>query len=285
MSSVLFGLAAALSWGVYDFFSRFPSRAVGPLPTVLAVTVSGLILLSAWVLVDGHVTIVWSKLWLVAVTGIAFALGTWALFAAYALGPMSVVAPIVSGYPALAMVFVVAQGARPSAWQWLAIACVMAGVLFTLRGGRHHEASGALTKTEMRIVLGFSALAALGFAVALSAGQVAAPIFGDIETVWLSRIFGLFVIGPIFLRRTPPAPLPWRWLPLLALMGALDVGALAAVAAAGNLPSPEFATVVSSAFGTIPVILARVFLKEPISPLQLGGIVLIFGGVAALGAA
>jgi drug/metabolite transporter (DMT)-like permease len=32
------------------------------------------------------------------------------------------------------------------------------------------------------------------------------------------------------------------------------------------------------------VILARVFLSEPISPLQLGGIVLIFGGVAALGA-
>jgi len=42
--------------------------------------------------------------------------------------------------------------------------------------------------------------------------------------------------------------------------------------------------VVSSAFGAITVMLARAFLKEPLAPAQLGGIVLIFGGVAALAA-
>ena len=104
------------------------------------------------------------------------------------------------------------------------------------------------------------------------------------ETVWLGRIFGLLTIGLIYLWRSPSAPLPLRWLPLLALMGCLDVAALAALTAAGNLPSPEFTTVVSSAFGAITVILARVFLKEPISLVQLGGIVLIFGGVASLAA-
>ena len=62
-------------------------------------------------------------------------------------------------------------------------------------------------------------------------------------------------------------------------MGCLDVTALGTITAAGNLPAPEFATVVSSAFGAITVLLARVFLKEPIAPAQLGGIVLIFGGV------
>jgi drug/metabolite transporter (DMT)-like permease len=48
------------------------------------------------------------------------------------------------------------------------------------------------------------------------------------------------------------------------------------------LPDPEFATVVSSAFGAVTVLLARAFLKEPIAPAQLAGMVLIFGGVAAL---
>jgi len=115
---VVLGLVAALSWGDYDFLSRFPSRAVGPIPTVLAVTISGLVVLSAWVLIRGDgITIVWPKLWLVAIAGIFFALATLSLFAAFALGPMTVVAPVAGSYPALAMILAVAQDARPSALQ------------------------------------------------------------------------------------------------------------------------------------------------------------------------
>src|SRR3990172_10071267 len=129
MNSALLGLVAALSWGVHDFLARFPSRAVGPIPTVLAVTVSGLIVLSAWLLIGGGaIRIVWPDLWLVAVTGIVFALATLALFTALALGPISILAPISGSSPALAMMLAVAQGAHPSAWQWLAIGAVMAGV-------------------------------------------------------------------------------------------------------------------------------------------------------------
>jgi drug/metabolite transporter (DMT)-like permease len=134
----------------------------------------------------------------------------------------------------------------------------------------------------MRTVIGLALLAGVCFAIAITAGQAAVPIFGDVQTVWLARIFGLITIGLIYLWRSPTVPLPIRWLPLLALMGCLDVVALAALTAAGNLPSPEFTTVVSSAFGAITVMLARLFLKEPISRLQFGGMVLIFGGVAAL---
>ena len=46
---------AALSWGVYDFLSRFPFVAPsGPIPTVLAVTLRPPFLLSAWVLIAGR---------------------------------------------------------------------------------------------------------------------------------------------------------------------------------------------------------------------------------------
>ena len=50
MNSALLGLISALSWGLHDFFARFPSRAVGPIPTLLAVTIAGLIVLSVWLL-------------------------------------------------------------------------------------------------------------------------------------------------------------------------------------------------------------------------------------------
>jgi drug/metabolite transporter (DMT)-like permease len=283
MNSALFGLIAALSWGVHDFLARFPSRAVGPIPTVFAVTLAGLLVLTAWLLIGGEgVKIVWPELWLVAITGIVFAGATLALFAALALGPISIVAPIAGAYPALAMVLAVAQGSRPSPVQWLAVAAVMAGVLIVSRSGSHYEQSGELPDGKLKTVLGLALLASLGFAIALTAGQAAVPIFGEVETVWLARCFGLIAIGALYAWRTPRATVPVNWLPVLGLMGCLDVAALGTITAAGNLPSPEFATVVSSAFGAVTVLLARIFLKEPIAPAQLAGIVLIFGGVVAL---
>jgi len=283
MNSALFGVVAALSWGVHDFLARFPSRALGPIPTVLAVTVAGLIALTAWLLIGGgDLRLEWPALWLVAVTGIFFTLATLALFTALALGPISIVAPIAGSYPALAMILALAQGARPSAWQWLAILGVMAGVLIVSRSGGRYEESGELPPGALKTVIGLAFLASVCFAVALTAGQAAVPIFGDIETVWLARCFGLVTIGLLYLWRSPGAPLPLRFLPLLALMGCLDVVALGTITAAGKLPNPEFATVVSSAFGAVTLLLARAFLKEAIAPAQLAGMVLIFGGVAAL---
>ena len=230
------------------------------------------------------ITIVWPKLWLVAVAGIFFALATLALFAAFALGPMTIVAPIVRSYPALAVLFAVAQGARPSAMQWLAIACVMAGAVIISRSGGRYQVSGALTKGEMRSVIG---LAGLGRTLLCDrrhrqpgrGADFRRCAYGvarqDLRSPHHRPDLSVALAG----RAAAPAVAP-----LLALMGCLDVAALAALTAAGNLPSPEFTTVVSSAFGAITVILARVFLKEPISLVQLGGIVLIFGGVASLAA-
>jgi drug/metabolite transporter (DMT)-like permease len=119
-------------------------------------------------------------------------------------------------------------------------------------------------------------------AVAQTSGQAAALTFGEVPAVWLSRIFGLFIIGTIYLAQRSRAVLAARWLPLLALMGGLDVAALGSIFAAGNLPDPAFAVVVSSTFSAVTVILARALLKEPIGQIQLLGMVLIFAGAAGL---
>ena len=283
MNSALFGVVAALAWGVHDFLARFPARAVGPVPTVFAVTVAGFVFLSLWLLIDGaELHVVWPEIWLVAASGICLALATLSLFAALALGPISIVAPIASSYPALAMMIALAQGARPSAGQWAAIAAVMAGVVIVSRSGGHYEESSALPRGKLDTLLALSFAASVGFALALSSGQAAASHFGDIETVWLARIFGLVTIGAILLARPSRPLLSARWLAMLSLMGGLDVTALGAIVAAGSLAKPEFATVVSSAFGAVTVVLARLFLKEAIAPAQLGAMVLIFGGVAVL---
>ena len=286
MNSALFGLVAAFAWGLNDFLARFPSRAVGPIPTVLVVTAAGLIVLSAWLLFGGvTISIVWPSLWLVTLSGVSFTLGTLSLYTALACGPISIVAPIAGSFPALAMIIAVAQGARPSLAQWLATGAVMAGVAVVSRSGGHFEASGALQPGKLKNVLGLALLASFCFALSLASGQAAAPIFGEVETVWLARLFGLVTIGSLYLWnlwRSAKPSLPTRCLPLLSLMGCLDVAALGAIVAAGNLPDPALATVVSSAFSAVTVILARAILKEPISASQLAGMALIFGGVAVL---
>ena len=283
MSSVLLGLVAALSWGVNDFLARFPSRAVGPLPTVLVVTFAGLVILTVWLLLSGHaIRISWPQLWLPAASGIFFTLSTLSLFAALALGPVSLVTPIAGSYPALAMIFAVAQGTRPSLLQWLAVAAVLTGVVLVSRSGETYEQSGYIPPGKLKTIVALALCASLGSAVAQTSGQAAAVELGEISSVWLARIFGLITIGAIYLMRRSRGELPARWLPLLGLMGGLDVAALAAILSAGNLPDPAFATVVSSAFSAVTVILARAILKEPISPIQLLGMILIFGGVAGL---
>lgn len=75
---------------------------------------------------------------------------------ALANGPISIVAPIAGSYPALAMLFAVAQGARPSAWQWLAIVAVMVGVAIVSRSGHHYETSGELAPGKLKGIIGLA---------------------------------------------------------------------------------------------------------------------------------
>jgi drug/metabolite transporter (DMT)-like permease len=283
MNSALLGSAAALAWGTHDFLARFPSRRIGPVNTLLAVTAAGFLVLSVWIIVSGTpIRIVWPSLWLVAVTGLFSALATFWLFAALAIGPFSIVMPLAGSYPAFAMVFAVLAGERPSAVEWMAVAAVLIGVAAVSQSGRGHEAGSEIQPGKLMSIVGFALLASFGFAASFAGGQAAAPAFGEVQAVWFARIFGLITVGLFYLRPSVRLQIPAAWLPVLGLMGALDVGAFLAVVAAGTLPNPALATVTSSAFGAVTVVLASVILREKIAPIQLIGMVLIFGGVAVL---
>jgi drug/metabolite transporter (DMT)-like permease len=283
MSSALLGVVAALAWGTHDFAARYPSRGVGPLNSVLVVTATGLLLLTLWIVIGGvDISIARPSLWLIAVTGVCYAIATLSLFAALSMGPVSIVCPIAGSYPALAVLFSLAAGQGPNLVECLATAAVIAGVAAVSQSGGRHEASGELVPGKLKLVLALSGLASLGFAISFTAGQAAVPVFGSVQTAWLARIFGLVFIALLYLRPAARRPLPEAWLPVLGGMGALDVTALLSTIAAGNLPDPTSATIASSAFGAVTVLLARLFLKEHIAPIQLAGIALIFGGVVTL---
>jgi len=283
VNSALLGSVAALAWGTHDFLARFASRSAGPVNTVFGVTFAGFVALSLWLLVSGtRVEIVWSSLWLAAVSGIGVAVATLSLFTALTLGPISIVCPIAASYPAVAVLFALIAGVRPSLMEWAAMGAVILGVIVVAASSAEEPDSDGHVRGKLAPIVFFSMLASLGFAVALATGQAAAPVFGDAQSVWLARIFGLVTVALLYLAPRVRWDVPGRWLPVIGVMGGLDVLALVAAFAAGHLPDPTIATVTSSAFGAVTVLLTRLVLKERITIMQLAGIVLVFAGVGVL---
>ena len=131
----------------------------------------------------------------------------------------------------------------------------------------------------------WAALGAIGFALTFAFGQTAAATSGaELPVTLLARRVALLIVAVlVFGRQTPIAPLR-RHLPLLAVMGVLDVTALGFVIAAAGNAKPEFASVASSTFGLITILLAWRFLQESMRPLQWGGVILVFASIGWLAA-
>jgi drug/metabolite transporter (DMT)-like permease len=66
-------------------------------------------------------------------------------------------------------------------------------------------------------------------------------------------------------------------------MGLMDTVALYCVLSAGQLANPQFASVASSIFGLVTVLLAWMFLRERLNLVQWGGTLMTFSGVGYLG--
>lgn len=281
MTAILLGLLAALAWGSADFAARFTGRAQGAVAAVLGVMAAGTAATTLALVAADIPFPTTPSPWGLAY-GLFAAAGTWCLYEALRRGPVAVVMPLAGAYPAWALgIMVVFQGLRPSAAAWAAMAVVMAGVWLVARsaGPEDDAPTAAADPRAMPLALA----AGLGFALALVAGPPAAALHGDLPALWQARLTGALAMLPLALasRRGRPAPAP-RWLALVALQGGLDTLALLALLRAGEGANAAAATVVGSTFGIVAIVLARLVLKEPVSPPQWAGIALTFGGVAAL---
>ncbi len=286
MTAVLFGIAAALSWGLADFAARFTGRAVGPTLATLAVLTTSTAALTLTLLWQGaEIDWAWSGLTLPVLSGLGVAGATLSLYFALATGPITIVSPIAGSYPVLVVGFEVMTGFHPSLGQWLAMAATLIGVVVVARAASHFSAIGAFTPPALRR----ATLAAIGasmlFALAVVAGQQAVPAHGELGTLWLSRTVAMLALWALVATRRERPALPWRWLPLLTVQGLLDGAAYLSLFAGGAGDGGAIVAVVSSSFGVVTTLLGRIFLGERIGPAQWGGIVLVFGGVAVLSGA
>lgn len=127
----LLGLAAAVSWGVSDFFIAKSARAVGAVIGALVVNaVSTTAYLIAYLLfLQSHAIFTTQGVWDAIITGLGFGVAQALFFRAMLLGPVSIVSPVASTYPLIsAAIGIIFFATRMSILQMTGIFLVVAGV-------------------------------------------------------------------------------------------------------------------------------------------------------------
>ncbi|MCI0347105.1 MAG: DMT family transporter [Chloroflexi bacterium] len=274
---VVLGLAAALAWGAGDFGGGLASRTSPLLGVTLFVQALGIVLAAgfwAWrgEAVPGPADIAWAT-----AAGIAAAAGIVGLYGALAVGPMSVVAPLVGVLGASVPVVVgIALEGIPS---WLVVAgIVLALVAVVLVGGATSDSGGG---SRRGLVLGLMGGAGIGvYSVAVSRvadGLVFGPLF-------IARVVAtiVFVVLIVVTRGEWRLPRPaWRLVSAVALIDLLGNASYVAATQVGDL---AVATVLGSLYPVATVLLAAVVLRERITPrhaIGIGTAAIAIGCIAA----
>jgi drug/metabolite transporter (DMT)-like permease len=273
MAAVL-ALLASLTWGTADFLGGTAARRMRP-TTVVAVS-------QAWALLGVAVvaaaTAAWRDPagylgWSLLAAGFGVVALT-AFYAALAVGRMGVVAPIAALGVAVPVAVGLAQGEHPSAWQGVGVVVAVGGVV--LASGPE-IGSGAAGRRPLLL----AAVAAVGFgAVIVCVARGARS--STLMTLVTMRAASVAVLGIGALLGLVGSAVRARDHPMLAAVGAGDVGANALFAVASTRGSLAMVSVLASLYPAVTAVWARVVHGEELRRLQQLGVVAALAGVALI---
>jgi drug/metabolite transporter (DMT)-like permease len=283
---VIYGLVAALGWGVADATGAIASRKLGSLWVVLCAQGASALLVSVAVLATGHpVGAVSTALGILLVNAVASATAYVTHYRALELGPVAVVSPVGATYALVAAILTaVALGERPAAQTIAGGLITILGVMLTstdlgkLRAGTHGMPPG----------LPWAACSALGFGIgAFTLAQLSRDL-GWETALWGSRCAQL--VAFLGLALVSRRALAGRFRPGPAVFAALLVGGadLLGVLAYSVGTEHGFVTPVLIASAVFPVIavgLSIALLHERPVANQYVGVALTVVGLVIVGLA
>lgn len=279
MSALALGLVAALCWGFHDICVRFLSQKTAISACIFTVILTGLVFHAALTITTGTLEpMPANAVYLSIGAGVFFIVATFGLYYAFQRGPVRLVAPLIASYPILSIGWAMFQGAHVSAFQWLAVIAIVAGV----------SVVAALSDTDDEetpsygLTIAFAIIAAVGFAGTFALGQSAAALSHDMPSTLVTRLVAFALVVTIVLAFKLPIWPGKQAFPWLVAMGIADGIALMCVLSAGALPDARYAAVASSLFGMLTIVLAWIFLKERMTLPQWVGCAVAFVGVGYL---
>jgi drug/metabolite transporter (DMT)-like permease len=279
----ILGFVSAVVYGASDFLGGLASRRMSALLASFVGFVVAAIVSAVAVLIEQPV---WSvdAVVLGAIAGVAGSVGTLALYACLAVGPMSVLSPGVAAiYAVLPAVVGIVLGERfPPIGYAALVVVVIAGVLLAATpesGGGKKPSGRALAYA------GTAGVAFAGYIIAIDA----TPVESGLVPLLVDLIAGglLFVVALTWRRiRNGPGELAGlrdRTATLLALAaGALLVTGNILLVIGLHLGDLAVMGVLNSLYPLGTVLLAIAVLKERLTVLQLIGIVLAIAGAVTL---
>jgi drug/metabolite transporter (DMT)-like permease len=293
---VFLGLMASLFYGASDFLGALTARRLTVVKATVAIYVAATLAVGI-ALFLGPWTFSGQALWAGSVAGALAAVGMVTFYAALAIGPMSLLAPLISLIQtAIPVVAAAAFGQSLSVVAWIAVGiAILATTLISVPAGASVERispRGGLLALISGVALGFSV-------VALDNAPAASGLF----PAFLDVGVGLLVIAPLLAVRrfrtgnawlqgvhsddggADRGPVATRTWVMSAVAGVLlGVGNILLVVAlhAGNL---AVVAVLVSLYPLATVLLAWAVLKERISLFQFFGVGLAITAAVMLGTA
>ncbi len=279
MSALALGLVAALCWGFHDICVRFLSQKTAISACIFIVILTGFVFHGILTIGTGTLgPMPQPAVYLSIAAGACFIIATFGLYHAFKRGPVRLVAPLIASYPILSVGWAAFNGDPVTALQWLAVLAIVAGVscVAALSDTSDHE-----TPPIGPTIL-FALIAAVGFAGTFALGQNAAALSHDMPSTLVTRLAALLLVVALLLAFKLPFWPGRDALPWLLAMGIADGIALMSVLSAGTLENAKYASVSSSMFGMLTIVLAWMFLKERMTMAQWVGCALAFSGVGYL---
>lgn len=285
---MIYGLGAAIFWGVADLFAAVSGRRIGVAATLVIAHVSSAIAVSAVVVSAGEDLGGLGRVagWLLPIA-VLTAVAYLTLYRALELGPIALVSPLLASYAVfpvlLAVVFLDESLAR---LEIAGIAVTIAGAVVTsgdvrsLRGGVPTAKPALPWAVASTVLFGVAA-----YAVAWSARQV-----GWLPSLWLVRTStaAVFVLGAIVaLVVARPAlrdRLPGRVVLLCALLGLADLAGTMSYSRGSEVGLVSIVTAVSATYPLIPVFGGIAFLDERPAINHYIGVAMVIAGLLLLGA-
>ena len=273
--TVLFGLAASISWGTGDFSGGLASRRAHVFSVVLAAYAVGMLLLPILALAFSEPLPSWRDALWGASAGLAGTLGLTAFYRALAIGRMGITAPITAVLAAsLPVVFSAFTQGLPGPLQLAGFVLALLSVALVSRPER---ASGRPAG------LGLALVAGLGFGSFFILISQASPhaVFWPLASARLASL--LFMI--VFVRIRGEQMLPKKSVfPLILLAGSLDVAGNVFFVLAAHAGRLDVASILSSLYPAVTVLLAAIILRERVSRIQAIGIALALGAILLISA-
>jgi drug/metabolite transporter (DMT)-like permease len=282
-AGVIFGLFAALGWGLADFFGALSGRRIGAIGAVMSGQFLSAVFMTAVLFATGEsVEPLRSDVWLLVLNGAAAAFAYVTHYKALELGPVAVVSPIGAGYAVVGVgLAMVVLGERPSALALTGAGIAILGValvstdLKKLRQGIKNDLPG----------LPWAVAAAISFGVAGFLLGWISDRAGWIVGLWGSRVAQVAFYLPLVVvfreqlsRLRPGFGL---WIALLA--GAADILGVVTFSAGSERGLNSIVLAASAVFPLIAVTLSVIVFKERIVANQYVGIVLTVVGLLILG--